>query len=415
MIIKICNEKKIDGTVEISGSKNSALPCMVIAMLSQKKVSLENVPGIDDIEIMKRCLSNIGCLIKEDIIGNKVELVGNHYKYNLCFPEIKKIRASSYLMGLVLAKNKKLIIESPGGCSIGERPIDFHLYAFEQMGFIVERSESNYFIKEKKRKPAVITFPKLSVGATINTMILATSIKGKTVITNPSVEPEVIDCVELLQKMGCVIEYINGQLEIVGKTNWREASHRIIPDRMEAGSYMLLGSSLEDSHLVIKNCEPKHMTTVIVVLRSMGVKLIVRESEIEVFGPKTLLNLDLLIGEYPFFPTDLQQILCVALLGCESQSSIVDPIYPDRTSQVKELRKMKGNIIASTDSIVIKNSNLKGCIVNANDLRMAFALVVAGVKASGVTFIENAQLLFRGYVDPLGKLAKIGVLCEVIS
>lgn len=412
MILKVTKTNKISGDIYISGSKNAALPCICGALLTKQRVILTNIPDIEDVNNLLLILQKIGVKVRRK--NDQVIIYAKYIKSEIVNELVSKLRGSYYLMGSLLARTGKIKIAYPGGCDIGKRPIDYHLEAFKQMGFNVLKKDSFLEIKEDVKRESKITFPSISLGATINVLFIATKINGTTVINNPSLEPEVLCVIDMLNKMGVDIKIINNQIIIQGGEKINGTTHQIIYDRIEAGSYMLLAGVVPNSRVVIHNVDLKHLELVIVVMRKLGIKITKKENSLIVEGPNKIHKTNILIGYYPFFPTDLQQILTVVLTRSSSTSIIEDPIFPDRIAHLEELRKMGAYVYAYQHAIYIKNSKLKSAKVKATDLRGAFALIVAGTIAKGTTYIKDIDFLFRGYEKPLEKLKSIGINVEII-
>ncbi len=413
MIIKMTKTCGVHGHVVVSGSKNSSLAAISAALLTKEKVVLTNIPNLKDIEKMLNIITTIG--VKATRKENTITLSAKKLKKKISTDLVKDIRGSYYLMGVLLARYGKVVTKFPGGCHLGGRPIDYHLDAFNKLGFSHSIEDGIITIKEVKRKPAIIELPKPSVGATINITLLATAIKGQTVIENASIEPEVQDVISMLKAMGAHILVDENRIIIEGKHKLRKVQHKIMNDRLEASSYLFLAGALPNSRLVIHNVNAEDMQTVIIVARSMGINVETGHNCLVVEGANKINKTNLIVGAYPFFPTDLQQILTVVLTRSEKESSIQDTIFPNRISHVVELNKMGANITVYNGSIYIRKSELKGKKVKAHDLRCAMALIIAGALADGVTYIENGEMLLRGYDNPIEKLKAIGLIVDTIG
>lgn len=412
MIMKVTKSTKVFGDIYISGSKNAALPCLCAALLTKKTVKLRNVPEIEDVNNLLSIIKSLGVRVKKQ--GDEVTICARKIKPNVLNELVEKLRGSYYLIGAILSRYPKLKIKYPGGCDLGGRPIDYHLASLEKLGFEVVKKSDYLEIKENLRKPNTITFPHVSLGATINVLLLSSRIFGETIITNPSFEPEVMCVIEMLKKMGADIKIHNQQIVINGVSKLEGTVHNIIYDRIEAGSYLFLAGAIPHSEVVIHNINPKDLEIVIVVARRMGIKIKKEENKIIVEGAKIIQKMNILIGPYPFFPTDLQQIITVILTKAAKSSQIEDQIFPNRIAHLKELRKMGAYVYDYNHIIYIKSSTLKASKVSATDLRCAFALIIAGSMASGTTYIKNIDYLFRGYVNPIEKLKNIGINVELM-
>ncbi|MBQ8292934.1 MAG: UDP-N-acetylglucosamine 1-carboxyvinyltransferase [Bacilli bacterium] len=410
--MKVSKSNRVFGDVYISGSKNAAMPCICAALLTKKKVILRNIPDIDDVNNLIRIIKGLGVYIKrkDDVLIIKARRLKTKITSDL----VEKLRGSYYLMGSILSRKKKIKTKYPGGCSFCDRPIDYHLKGFEEMGYKIISNDHDLEIKEVKRVAKKITFPQVSLGATINIILIASSIKEETIITNPSLEPEVLCVIDMLKQMGVKIELKNNQLYINKETKLKGVDYRIINDRIEAGSYLFLASAIPNSKITLHNVNVKELETVIIAARRIGTKITKLKDALIVEGSKNIKRTNILIGPYPFFPTDLQQIISVVLTKADRTSIIEDPIFPNRISLVNELKKMHADIKMENNQIIIKKSTLIAAKVKATDLRCAFALIVAGAIADGSTYIYNIDYLFRGYVNPVEKLKKIGIHVQLI-
>lgn len=414
-MIKVSKTTGVHGELRISGSKNACLPALCACILTKDWLVLENVPQIDDVEKMLNILSSIGC--EWEFSNNTVKIRCPNPQFKVLTSLVGDIRASYYLMGALLSRKKKVLIGYPGGCNLGSRPIDFHLKAFEDLGYKVTEDKSYLHINYQGRKKHRIRFIKETVGGTINALFASARLDGVTVIENASLEPEVLDIIVLLNNMGAKIETSdNHVIKITGVKKLKGTQHRIIFDRMDAGSYMLLAASLPNSNLTIYPVDANVMRTIISVIRSTKTKVKVMSDQINIQSNNVLSPVNVLIGPYPFFPTDLQQILTSMLLRAEGKSTVEDTIFPGRISHIKELQKLNAEILfdEAKKQIIINKSNLVGTRVKAHDLRCAMGLIVAGGMANHSTIIENADVVLRGYENPVAKLKSIGFMIEEI-
>ena len=412
MILKVSKSSSLNGDIYISGSKNAAMPCICAALLTKQKVVVENIPDIVDVNNLLIIIKKLGVKVKRE--DDVVTIQAKKIKTKVLNDLVETLRGSYYLMGSILSRKNKLKIKYPGGCNIGDRPIDYHLKAFEELGFNVLEEENKIIIKEIKRTSKDITFPKISMGATINILLLASTFTSEVKLTNPSLEPEVLCLINMLKKMGVSIDIIDKQIIIKGNKKLKGTSHKIIYDRIEAGSYIYLAGAIQKSKVYIHNAPMDHLQTVIMVARKMGIIVYKKDDILVVEGNKGIKKINLLIGEYPFFPTDLQQIITVVLTKAKSSSTIEDPIFPNRIYHIKELKKMNAYIYEQNQVIHIKPCILSPGIVYATDLRCAFALIIAGAITKGTTYIKDIDYLFRGYVNPIKKLRYIGVNVELL-
>lgn len=410
MKLIVCRGDVLEGEVVISGSKNSSLPSLAALLLTNDEITLKNVPRISDTEAMIKIIKDLGYKI-ENPEPNMVTLKGGKRKsFKVLSSEVGKLRGSYYLMGALLGSINNVIIKTPGGCNLGARPIDYHLNGFEKLGATIKYKDGIYHINAKKLKGTDITLPQESVGATINIMLAAVKAKGTTNIYNASLEPEVLDVIALLKKMGAIIKvHKEKQIEIIGVKKLSGTEHEVIPDRMEAGSYLILAGTKPGNNITIRNANYQHLITIITVLRNIGLKIKRQNEKIIVTSPEKLGRTNVKVGPYPFLPTDLQQILTALLLRSSGESSIEETIFENRFSHIPELIKMKAQIEQMGRMVIINNSTLVGTEVRAHDLRCAMSLVVAACMAEGETIIENGEVLLRGYEDPIRKLNQIGV------
>lgn len=415
MIVKVSKTTGVHGELAISGSKNASLPALCASLLTKEWLTLENVPLIDDIYKMLAILKSIGC--EYTVENHTVQIRSPNPNHKVLTEVVGDIRASYYLMGALLSRKKKVLIGYPGGCNLGKRPIDFHLKTFHDLGYRITEEEKFLHIVYNGTKKHRLRFVKETVGGTINALFASCRLEGVTVIENASLEPEVIDIIELLNKMGAKIEKNdNHVITVTGVKKLKGTMHKVIFDRMEAGSYMLLASSLPNSNLTIYPVDASLLRTVISVIRSTKTKVKIMNDSINIVSTENLQPLNVLIGPYPFFPTDLQQILSAMLLRAQGKSVIEDTVFPGRISHINELKKLGGNIYLDEpqNKIVINKSDLIGARVKAHDLRCTFGLIVAGGMANNSTIVENAENVLRGYENPILKLKSIGFLIDEI-
>lgn len=406
MKLKISKCEKVFGCISISGSKNVALPVIASSLLSKKTVILKNIPLITDVLLMLEIIKTMGVFVKRE--KDKVKIKAKNFNPIINSKDVSKFRGSYYLIGACLARYNMCSIRMPGGCSFTDRPIDLHLKAFKKLGYVVSKHKETIVIKKEKKTCTEIVFEKKSLGATINTIVASSLINRQITIQNISQEPEVLETISFLKKLGISISLIDNKVIINGIKKNKTISFKIISDRIEAGSYMLLASAVPNSELRVRNAPIQYMANVIEVLQDIGCNILKNKKEL-IVKSANLKAINLEVNEYPSFPTDLQQILSVVLLKAKGKSQIKDNVYPDRLTHVKELRKMKAKILDTPDGVNIRPSNLVGSNVEAKDLRCCFALIVAGSIACKDTIISNAEILLRGYEKPLLKLKSIGI------
>ncbi|WP_394238625.1 UDP-N-acetylglucosamine 1-carboxyvinyltransferase [Niallia oryzisoli] len=398
----------LKGTVRISGAKNSAVALIPATILADSPVTIEGLPDISDVQILKGLLEEV---------GGKVEFTDNDMTVDpstmISMPlpngKVKMLRASYYLMGAMLGRFKKAVIGLPGGCHLGPRPIDQHIKGFEALGAQVTNEQGAIYLRADELKGARIYLDVVSVGATINIMLAAVRAKGRTVIENAAKEPEIIDVATLLTNMGAKIKGAGTDvIRIEGVDQLHGCRHTIIPDRIEAGTYIILGAAAGDGVLV-DNVIPQHLESLLAKLREMGVHIEVNDDQIFVRSVPKMKAIDIKTLVYPGFPTDLQQPMTSLLTRAEGTSIVTDTIYGARFKHIDELRRMNANIKVEGRSAVINGPvQLEGAKVKASDLRAGAALVIAGLMAEGVTEVTGLEHIDRGYSHMVEKLNGLG-------
>ena len=396
----INGKKELIGKISISGSKNATLPILAATILSNQ-VKLSNVPLVKDIFTMVELLKFIG--LKTNILKKKNTIeIRNENKniktlapYNL----VKTMRAGVLVLGPLLAKHKKAKISLPGGCAIGTRPVDLHLFALKKLGAKI-KIKNGYIIAEARKglKGANIIFPSISVGATENAILAAFNASGKTVLSNCAIEPEVKELIKFLIKLGGKIKIIGRKIFIIGCNKIKKnISHEIIFDRIELGTYMI-AAALVGKKIIFNKIESRIIKNEINVLKKMGVKLKVQKSTIEVCKSKNIKKINISTKPYPGFPTDLQAQLMVLMTRAQGVSKIKESIFENRFMHVPELKRMGANIEIKNKTAIIKGpSKLTGAEVMATDLRASVSLVLAGLVADNRTIINRIYHLDRGY------------------
>ncbi|KAA9032830.1 UDP-N-acetylglucosamine 1-carboxyvinyltransferase [Niallia endozanthoxylica] len=398
----------LKGTVRISGAKNSAVALIPATILADSPVTIEGLPDISDVQILKGLLEEIGG--KVDFTDNDMT-VDPSTMISMPLPngKVKMLRASYYLMGAMLGRFKKAVIGLPGGCHLGPRPIDQHIKGFEALGASVSNEQGAIYLRADELKGARIYLDVVSVGATINIMLAAVRAKGRTVIENAAKEPEIIDVATLLTNMGAKIKGAGTDvIRIDGVDQLHGCRHTIIPDRIEAGTYIILGAAVGDG-VLIDNVIPQHLESLLAKLREMGVHIEVNDDQIFVRSVPKMKAVDIKTLVYPGFPTDLQQPLTSLLTRAEGTSIVTDTIYGARFKHIDELRRMNANIKVEGRSAVINGPvQLEGAKVKASDLRAGAALVIAGLMAEGVTEVTGLEHIDRGYSHMVEKLNGLG-------
>ena len=409
--LEVFGAVKLKGQIKISGSKNASLPILAATLLSNKKISLTNVPRVKDVETMIKLLESMGSKIKKSKNGNSL-LIQNNAKikteasYNL----MSTMRAGIIVLGPLLARFGKAKVSSPGGCSIGVRPIDIHLEALKSMGAKYKIVDGYVYAEAKNGLiGAKIKFPKISVGATENLIIAACLAKGQTILSNCAIEPEIKDLSNFLSSIGAQIKWIGKrQIKIIGVKNFKESNYKIMFDRIEAGT-MLVAAAINQNNLKIKGIDPKIISTEINILKKVGAKITQRKDEIHIQGSKNIKNINIKTSPYPGFPTDLQAQMMVLLCTANKKSVIKEDIFENRFQSVSELRRMNAKIEVKGNKAIIKgNTVFKGAQVMATDLRASASLVLAALCAEGKTIISRIYHLDRGYEDIEKKLKKVG-------
>ncbi|RBP94600.1 UDP-N-acetylglucosamine 1-carboxyvinyltransferase [Cytobacillus firmus] len=398
----------LKGTVRISGAKNSAVALIPATILAESPVTIEGLPDISDVQILKDLLEEIGGTVE---FSENDMTVDPSSMISMPLPngKVKKLRASYYLMGAMLGRFKKAVIGLPGGCHLGPRPIDQHIKGFEALGARVTNEQGAIYLRADELRGARIYLDVVSVGATINIMLAAVRAKGRTIIENAAKEPEIIDVATLLTNMGAKIKGAGTDvIRIDGVDQLHGCQHTIIPDRIEAGTYMIVGAAAGEG-VLIDNVIPHHLESLIAKLREMGVQIETNDDQVFVGRAEKMKAVDIKTLVYPGFPTDLQQPLTSLLTGAEGTSMVTDTIYSARFKHIDELRRMNANIKVEGRSAIINGPiQLQGAKVKASDLRAGAALVIAGLMAEGVTEVTGLEHIDRGYSHLVEKLNGLG-------
>ncbi len=413
MKVKINKTTKVEGTINISGSKNTALPIICAALLTDKKVTLNNIPNITDVLNLIKIVKEIGCKVKYNQKNKQLQIKARRFNTTIIQEEILKLRGAYYLIGISLARYNKCLTLMPGGCNFTNRPINYHLKAFLRLGFKTIINGPIIKIEKVDVPKESIDFEKPSLGATINALLALSKINKEIIIKNPSLEPEVLEVIKFLRILGKQILIKNNQIICDGSIENKKIEFSIIGDRIEAGSYLLLATSIPNSHLTLINSPIIYMNNIIKVIKKMGQEIKVTNNIIEIKSCNLIKPLNLIINEYPSFPTDLQQIISSVLLFASSNSTIKDNIYKDRISHIEELKKLKAKIEFENGIINIYPSTLEKNTVICRDLRCAFSLIVAATHIDEC-FIDCFEIIFRGYEDIIEKLKKINVKINII-
>ena len=408
--ISILGGKTLEGIIPISGSKNASLPILASSLLTNEASSLSNVPNLLDVITMKDLLTSLGINITSNKKMLQLEpsnIISTHADYEL----VRKMRASVLVLGPLLARYGEAEVSLPGGCAIGSRPVDIHINALKKMGTNIEIKDGYIKAKviNKKLVGADITFPIASVGATENIIMAASLAKGKTLLRNVALEPEVDDLIKVLNKMGAYIKRRNDNIiEINGVNNLKGFSHAVMPDRIEAGTYAM-AAVITAGNIKLLNADKKYLKSVLLYLNKVGAKFEYDQDGIIVQGPKIINNVNIKTEVYPGFPTDLQAQAMALMVVAEGSSVIEESIFENRFMHIAELVRF---------GAIIKNigfkAHIEGCNklnaaqVMATDLRASSSLILAGLKAEGKTIINRVYHLDRGYEDLEKKLSNCG-------
>jgi len=407
LIIK--GKKKLSGSISISGSKNATLPILAAALLTDKVITLKNIPLVQDVYTMINLLKFIGLNI-EILTKLKTLKISSKKKLKTTAPYklLKTMRAGVLVLGPLLAKYKKAKVSLPGGCAIGARPVNLHLFALEKLGAKIKIKNGYIYASAKNGLIGnIIKFPSISVGATENAILAAVSAKGKTIISNCATEPEIQDMIIFLKKLGCNINFVGKRkILIIGTKKLKSTSHKIIFDRIELGTY-LIAAALVGKKIIFLKIKPKLIDTELKLLKRMGVKMKINKNKITVFESGKINNINIKTEPYPGFPTDLQAQIMVLMLRASGKSKITENIFENRFMHVPELRRMGAKIITKKNiAFVTGPTNLSGAEVMATDLRASVSLVLAALTAENTTIINRVYHLDRGYENLETKLKK---------
>lgn len=407
--------RDISGTIKISGAKNSIVALIPASILTSGVCVITNVPDISDVKILIDMMRELGSIITFE---NEVLTIDNSNVQNKKITEeyAGKLRASYYFMGSLIGKYHEAEIAYPGGCVIGSRPINYHIESFKKMGINVKNVADHYIMKTDELKGNEFYFDFPSVGATINIMLAAILAKGKTVIYNAAKEPEIANVASFLNSMGAkVFGAGTSTIEIIGVEELHDGFVEVIPDRIEAGTYIMIGA-LIGNNLKIENIVEKHLESLLYKLKEAGVKYEINDNSIILSKVEHLKPVNIKTTVYPGFPTDLGQPMSTFLTQCEGESLFEETIYENRLRHVPHLNSMGANIQAfDKKAIIMGKTPLVGKKVNATDLRAGASMLVAGLIATGTTEIQNIEHLLRGYERIVEKLESVGVNIKLID
>ena len=405
----------LTGTIKIGGAKNSVVALLPAAVLTNSICKIYNVPNISDVHKIIEMLELLGS--KVDYTGDEITIDNKNVKNTEITKEYAStIRASYYFMGALLSKYGEAKISYPGGCVIGSRPIDLHIAAFEKMGAKVEIDDTTYTLKAKNLHGADIYLDFASVGATVNIMLAAVLAKGTTHIWNAAKEPEIVNVASFLNSMGARISGVGtSSITIEGVEELNNGIVEVIPDRIETGTYLMIGILL-GKDLIIDGVIKEHLESVITKLRETGAQFTIKDSKIYVSRTENLKAVNVKTLVYPGFPTDLGQPMSTLLTQCEGESLFEETIYENRMRHIKHLNAMGANIRQFEKTAIIKGkTHLVGRKVVATDLRAGASMMVAGMIAKGTTTITNIEHILRGYENIVDKLSNVGADIKLID
>lgn len=413
--LKIEGKRKLKGTIRISGAKNSSVALIPASILSDDEVTICNVPEITDIDSLEEMLIYLGADVRrasESIVIDPKGVTNKPIPAEMS----KKLRASYYFMGALLGKYGHVEMSFPGGCSIGIRPINLHLKGFEAMGATVIQNQDMLTIDAKELRGASIYLDIASVGATINIMLAAVKANGVTIIGNAAKEPEIVNVATFLNNMGAKISGAGtSEIRIVGVKKLKGCFHEVIPDRIEAGTYAIIGALIGDNFKV-SNIIPEHLEALTSKMLEIGVDITIGEDYFVINSKKDYKPVNIKTLVFPGFPTDLQQPFMILLTACNGKSIVEETIWENRFMHVPELVKMGASIkVEGTKAKIVGPTELTGCDVTATDLRAGAAMVCAALVANGTTTINNAEHILRGYESIVEKLTDVGAKIEIIE
>ena len=397
------------GEVEIGGAKNAALAILAAAIMTDETVTIDNLPNVRDINVLLQAIEEIGAHV-ERVDIHKVKINGSFIRgVNVDNEFIRRIRASYYLIGALLGKYKHAEVALPGGCDIGSRPIDLHMKGFRSMGADIDIAHGLVIARAKELKGTHIYMDKVSVGATINIMMAAAMADGKTVIENAAKEPHVVDVANFLNSMGAIIRGAGTDvIRIVGVEKLHATEYSVIPDQIEAGTFMFAVAAA-GGNVLVKDVIPKHLEATTAKLLEVGCQVEEFDDSVRVISDGHLKHTQVTTLPYPGFPTDMQPQMAVLLGIAEGTSTVTESIFENRFKYVDELTRMGADIkVESNIAIISGVKRYTGARVNAPDLRAGAALVIAGLAAEGITVVDDIYYIQRGYEALEEKLTKIG-------
>ncbi len=400
---------KLKGKIKISGAKNSALPCLISSILTEEDLNFSNIPEVQDVKTLLKIFESLEIFYRGEEGDFKISSKGCK-NIELPYDLVRRMRASILFLGPLLARFGKAKIPLPGGCAIGPRPVDLHIEGLNKLGAEVSIEHGDIIAKLKNNISGSYTFPKVTVTGTENLIMASVLGKGEVVLSNCAQEPEVVDLCNLLRKMGAKIEGVGtSKILIEGVDKLKGAKHKIIPDRIEAGTYILLSVISENSSLTIEDFIPEHLSSLLEVLSFSGAKFDLKDNSINIENNFKLKAHSIITSPYPGFPTDLQAQYIVAMTQAEGLCTVEEKIFENRFNHIMELNRMGADISISGSIATIKGPvKLEGAPVMASDLRASASLVLAGLVARGRTIIRRIYHLDRGYYKMEEKLKKVG-------
>jgi UDP-N-acetylglucosamine 1-carboxyvinyltransferase len=404
------------GEVEIGGAKNAALPVLVAATMTDETVYIDNVPDVKDINVLLESMSNIGVMVKRDGRHHATLNAGNVSSVVVEEEGLKKIRASYYFLGAFLGKYKKAVVVLPGGCDIGSRPIDQHIKGFKALGAKVVIEHGLITVEAERLVGSHIYMDVSSVGATINVMMAAAMAEGMTIIENSAKEPHVVELANFLNSMGANIKGAGTDvIRIKGVERLHGTEYTIIPDQIEAGTFMVAAAATRGD-ITVKNVIPKHLESISAKLLEIGCEIEETDDCIRVVASKPLQHTQVKTLPYPGFPTDMQPQMTVALGLCKGTSIVTESIFENRFKYVDELTKMGANIRVEGNTAIIDGvDRYTGATLSSPDLRAGAALVLAALAAEGISVVEDIKYIQRGYEDFHLKLKALGAQIELVE
>ncbi len=409
--------KPLVGEVTIGGAKNAALGVLAAAIMTDEPVRLHNLPDISDVDILLKAIEDLGAVVERPNVHEARIMGGSITTCIAGYDDLRKIRAGYYLCGALLGKYKRAEVPLPGGCNIGSRPIDQHIKGFEALGAKVVIQHGMIIAEAEKLTGAHIYFDCSSVGATINVMLAACMAEGQTVLENSAKEPHVVEAANFLNSLGANIKGAGTDvIRITGVPSLHGSTYSIIPDQIEAGTFMLAAAATKGD-VLIKNVIPKHLEAVTAKLVEIGAEVEEFDDAVRVVASKRLVHTNIKTLPYPGFPTDMQQVMATLLCVAEGTSIVTETIYENRFMYVDELTRMGASMrVVEGNSAVIEGvEKLTGAIVRALDLRCGAALVVAGLMADGYTTVEHIEYVERGYEKFVHKMCELGAAIEKVD